>query len=49
MRKSKVKLEQILQALRQAEGGTAVVDICPKMGVTQTRSTAGEGSTPDSM
>jgi putative transposase len=36
MRKSKFTPEQILQALRQAEGGTAVVDICRKMGVTET-------------
>ena len=36
MRKSKFTPEQILQALRQAESGTAVVDICRKMGVTET-------------
>jgi putative transposase len=36
MRKSKFTPEQILQALRQAEGGTAVVDICRKLGVTET-------------
>ena len=36
MRKSKFTPEQILQALRQAEGGTAVVDICRKMAVTET-------------
>ena len=37
MRKSKFTPEQILQALRQAEGGTTtVVDICRKMGVTET-------------
>lgn len=35
MRKSKFTPEQILQALRQAEGGTAV-DICRKLGVTET-------------
>lgn len=33
MRKSKFTPEQILQALRQAESGTAVVDICHKLGV----------------
>lgn len=36
MRKSKFTPEQILQALRQAEGGTAVVDICRKMAITET-------------
>ena len=37
MRKSKFTPEQILQALRQAESGsTAVIDICRKMGVTET-------------
>lgn len=36
MRKSKFTPEQILQALRQAEGGAAVVDICRKMGATET-------------
>lgn len=36
MRRSKFTPEQILQALRQAEGGTTVVDICRKMGVTET-------------
>ena len=36
MRKRKVTPEQILQALRQAESGTTVVDICRKLGVTET-------------
>jgi putative transposase len=36
MRKSKFTPEQILQALRQSEAGTAVVEICRKMGVTET-------------
>jgi putative transposase len=35
MRKSKFTPEQILQALRQAESGTAVAEICRKMGVTE--------------
>lgn len=35
MRKSKFTREQILQALRQAESGTAVVEICRKLGVTE--------------
>lgn len=36
MRKSKFTPEQILQALRQAESRTTVVDICRKLGVTET-------------
>ena len=36
MRKSKFTPEQILQALQQSEAGTAVVEICRKMGVTET-------------
>jgi putative transposase len=36
MRKSKFTPEQILQALRQAESGTTVVDLCRKLGVTET-------------
>ena len=35
MRTSKFTPEQILQALRQAESGTTVVDICRKMGVAE--------------
>ena len=35
MRKSKLTLAQITYALRQAEAGTPVVDICRKMGVTE--------------
>ena len=36
MRSSKFTEEQILQALRQAESGTPVVEICRKLGVTET-------------
>jgi putative transposase len=36
MRKSRFTPEQILQALRQAEAGTPAVEICRKMGVTET-------------
>ena len=35
MRKSKYSPEQILQALRQAEAGTVVGEICRKLGVTE--------------
>ena len=36
MRKGKYTPEQILQALRQAEAGTPAVEICRKLGVTET-------------
>lgn len=36
MRKRRCTPEQIIQALRQAESGTAVTDICRKHGVTET-------------
>jgi putative transposase len=36
MRTSKFTPEQILQALRQAEAGTVVGEICRKLGVTET-------------
>lgn len=36
MRKSRFTPEQILQALRQAEAGTPAVEICRKLGVTET-------------
>ena len=35
MKKSRFTPEQILQALRQAEGGTVVGEICRKLGVTE--------------
>ncbi len=35
MRKSKFSEEQIAMALRQAEAGTAVTQICRKLGISQ--------------
>ncbi len=35
MRKSRFSAEQITMALRQAEAGTAVEEICRKLGVSQ--------------
>jgi transposase-like protein len=35
MRKSRFSAEQITMALRQAEGGTPVDEICRKLGVSQ--------------
>lgn len=36
MRTSRFSNEQIVQALRQAETGTPVVDICRKLNITET-------------
>ena len=36
MRPSKFSDEQILQALRQVEAGTPAVQVCRKLGITQT-------------
>lgn len=36
MRTSRFSNEQIVQTLRQAESGTPVVDICRKLGITET-------------
>ena len=36
MRTSRFSNEQIVLALRQAEGGTPVVDICRKLNITET-------------
>ena len=41
MKKSKFSEEQILFALRQAEAGLAVEDICRKLGAGGWRGTAG--------
>ena len=36
MRPSKFSEEQIVQALRQVKAGTPAVDVCRKLGITQT-------------
>ena len=36
MRKSRFTPEQILQAIRTVESGTPVVEICRKLGITET-------------
>ena len=36
MRTSKFTDEQIVAALRHAEGGTPVIDVCRRLGVTET-------------
>jgi len=49
MRKSQFTEQQIVAALRQVEGGTAVAEVCRKLGVTEQsfyrwkRKLAGEG------
>ena len=35
MRKSPFTEEQILQAIRQADSGTAVMDVCRKLGISE--------------
>lgn len=40
MRKSKFSEEQIALALRQSEAGTAVAEICRKLGISQGTSSA---------
>jgi hypothetical protein len=45
MKKPRFTEQQIAQALRQAEQGTAVVELCRKLGVSETTSTPGGGST----
>jgi putative transposase len=35
MKKSKFTDEQVAYALRQAEGGTPVLDVCRKLGITE--------------
>ena len=46
MKKSRFTPEQILQALRQAEGGTVCGEICRKLGVTEATFAGGESSMP---
>lgn len=36
MRPSKFTEDQIVQALRQVKSGTAAVDVCRKLGITET-------------
>jgi len=42
MKKSRFTEEQIMYALRQAEGGTPVADVCRQLGVSEA-SSEGEG------
>lgn len=47
MQKKRFTEEQIGFALRQAESGTTVGDVCRKMGVTEATYTGGRGSSPE--
>jgi hypothetical protein len=46
MKKPRHADQQIAQALRQAEPGTAVAELCRELGVSETTSTIGRGGTP---
>ncbi len=48
MKKSKFTEEQIAFALRQAEGGVKVTEICRKMGISDATFLIGKRNTADS-